>query len=118
MLVYLPVETVIRERQQNYYQALAADTQANAAPFIDFMLSALHDAINEVTITDQVTDQVATLIQVIGPGELNSSDLMQVLGLTHRATFRENYLKPALTGGWVERTQPDSPREVLRNDID
>lgn len=41
MLAYLPVETVIRERQQDYYQALTvADEQANAAPFIDFMLSA------------------------------------------------------------------------------
>lgn len=111
MLAYLPVETVIRERQQDYYQALAtADAQANAAPFIDFMLNALHDAINEATITDQVIDQVATLIQAIGTGELNSSDLMQALGLIHRPTFRENYLNPALTGGWVERTQPDSPR--------
>ena len=115
MLAYLPVETVIRERQQDYYQALAAaDTQANAAPFIDFMLSALHDAINETAITDQVidqvTDQVATLIQVIGAGELNSSDLMQALRLIHHPTFRENYLNPSLTGGWVERTQPDSPR--------
>ena len=111
MLAYLPVETVIRERQQDYYQALAAaDAQANAAPFIDFMLSALHDAINEATITDQVTDQVAILIQTMSSGELNSSELMQALGLTHRPTFRENYLNPALTGGWVERTQPDSPR--------
>lgn len=111
MLAYLPVETVIRERQQDYYQALtAADTQANAAPFVDFMLNALHDAINEATITDQVTDQVATLILAMSSGELNSSELMQALGLIHRATFRENYLNPALTGGWVERTQPDSPR--------
>ncbi len=115
MLIYLPVETVIRERQQDYYQALAvADAQTNAAPFIDFMLSALHDAINEATITDQVidqvTEQVATLIQIIGVGELSGNDLMQALGLIHRPTFRENYLNPALAGDWVERTQPDSPR--------
>ena len=115
MLTYLPVETVIREQQQDYYQALAtADVQANAAPFIAFMLSALHNAINGATIadqvTDQVTDQVATLIRVIGSGELSSSDLMQALGLIHRPTFRGNYLNPALAGDWIERTQPGSPR--------
>jgi hypothetical protein len=60
--------------------------------------------------TDQVTDQVAALIRVIGTDELGSSDLMQALGLSHRPTFRNNYLNPSLEGGWIERTQPDSPR--------
>jgi hypothetical protein len=35
---------------------------------------------------------------------------MQALGLSHRTSFRRNYLDPALEGGWIERTQPDSPR--------
>lgn len=75
LLVYLPVETVIREHQESYYQALAAaDKQANAAPFIAFMLDALHAAIREATgadqVTDQVTDQVAALIRGIGNGEI------------------------------------------------
>ena len=115
LLAYLPVETVIREHQESYYQALAAaDEQTDATPFIAFMLDALHAAIREATgadqVTDQVTDQVAALIRGIGNGELSSSDLMQTLGLAHRPTFRENYLNPALAGGWIERTQPDSPR--------
>lgn len=111
LLAFLPVETVIRERQQGYYQALAqADEQANATPFIAFMLDSLHAAIREATGTDQVTDQVAMLIKVIGGGELSGSDLMRALGLIHRPTFRENYLNPALTSDWIERTQPDSPR--------
>lgn len=50
------------------------------------------------------------LIRGIGPGQLGSSELMLALGLSHRPTFRENYLNPALQGGWIERTQPDSPR--------
>jgi hypothetical protein len=41
---------------------------------------------------------------------MGSGDLMQTLGLSHRPTFRNNYLNPALEGGWIERTQPDSPR--------
>lgn len=35
---------------------------------------------------------------------------MKALDLTHRPTFRENYLDPAIDDGWIERTQPDSPR--------
>jgi DNA-binding PadR family transcriptional regulator len=35
---------------------------------------------------------------------------MKTLGLSHRPTFRKNYLNPALEGGWIERTQSDSPR--------
>lgn len=41
---------------------------------------------------------------------MGSNDLMQALGLSHRPTFRNNYLNPALEDEWIERTQPDSPR--------
>jgi hypothetical protein len=88
--------------------------RADATPFIEFMLSALRDAIREAVAADpvsnQVTDQVAAMIRAIETGEIGSHDLMQVLGLSHRPTFRENYLNPALNDGWIERTQPDSPR--------
>jgi Fic family protein len=115
LLAYLPVETVIREKQGAYYQVLAdADQRADATPFIEFMLSALRDAIREAVATDQVgdqvTDQVGALIAIIGTSELGSSELMKTLGLSHRPTFRENYLNPALEDGWIERTQPDAPR--------
>jgi hypothetical protein len=35
---------------------------------------------------------------------------MKALDLTHKPTFRSNYLDLAMKGGWIERTQPDSPR--------
>jgi DNA-binding HxlR family transcriptional regulator len=70
----------------------------------------LRDAVREAVSTDHVTDQVAALIRAIGSGELGSNDLMQALGLSHRPTFRNNYLNPAMEDEWIERTQPDSPR--------
>ncbi len=118
MLAFLPVETLIRERQQEYYRALAlADKQAEATPFIEFMLTALRDAIREsvrcdqVTdqVADQVTDQVASLLRAIGKEARGAQELMKVLGLSHRPTFRNNYLQPAFEAGWIERTQPDAP---------
>ena len=32
------------------------------------------------------------------------------LGLSHRPTFRKNYLAPALERGLIERTVPDKPK--------
>jgi hypothetical protein len=78
------------------------------------MLKMIVDAVSSSVSTDQagdqVTDQVALLVEAIGWSERGSADLMRVLGLSHRPTFRENYISPALDGGWIERTQPESPR--------
>ena len=70
------------------------------------MLNAIREALGEAVSTDQVTDQVAQLIKVIDANALSSKDLLMALRLSHRPTFRQNYLKPALEGGWIERTQP------------
>ena len=52
MLAYLPVETVIRSQQQEYYAALAAsDKASDATPFVEFMLRALHVAMTEAVLT-------------------------------------------------------------------
>lgn len=116
VLAYLPVETVIRDQQEAYYAALAAaDQAAEATPFVEFMLAALRQALQEAGQTDQVgdqvSDQVARLLQVLSPGAaLKSSELMQRLGLSHRPTFTQNYLKPALAAGMIEMTDPASPR--------
>ncbi len=124
VLAWLPVETVIHERQQAYYEALAsADAASEATPFVAFMLGALAEALHEATAsmspTDQVTDQVVVavpvpvlrLLEVIAPGEsLSATELMQRLGLRHRPSFRSLYLAPALASGWLQMTQPDAPR--------
>lgn len=114
LMAYLPVETVIRDRQQDYYRVLtAADTKGDVTPFIEFMLRALLEAVQEAVtdqVSDYVTDQVTRLLKEIGERERSASDLMKAIGLSHRPTFRKNYLKPAIEAGWVELTQPDAPR--------
>ena len=123
VLAYLPVEAVIREQQDAYYAALsAADQKAESTPFVEFMLQSLSLALAEAVlndpvtdpvtdlVTDPVTDQVARLLGVLAAASaLKISELMVEVGLTHKATFRANYLKPALTAGLIEMTQPDSP---------
>jgi len=60
---------------------------------------------------------------VLGDKPLLALGLMAKLNLSHRATFRKNYLYPALERGLLERTIPDKPnsknqkyRKVERRD--
>jgi len=73
VLAYLPVETVIRDRQADYYRTLAqSDDRGDATPFIEFMLGALLSALQESAtsdqVTDPVTDQVKRLLDVLHSG--------------------------------------------------
>jgi hypothetical protein len=65
-------------------------------------------------VTDQVTDQVRALLDALGDEELSALELMRKLGLSHRPTFRQNYLNPALKAGLIERTIPDKPTSRLQ----
>ena len=119
-MAMVPVESVVRMRQEEYYRALAeADTRADAAPFVEFMLAALLEAVQDSLPTDQVSDQVSDqvlrLMQALVAGPRRASDLMTQLGLAHRPTFRRNYVDPALRDGWIERTQPESPRSPTQS---
>lgn len=110
VLAYMPVETIVRNRQKEYYASLGqADAQGEATAFVEFMLRALHDTL-ATTKTDQVTDQVKRLLEVAAQGEKTAIALMRALDLRHAPTFRKNYLTPALQAGLIERTRPDSPR--------
>jgi len=67
--------------------------------------------IQQVTgqVTGQVTQQVKSLLGIV-IGEMARKDLMEALALKHRESFTQQYLDPALVGGLLEMTQPDSPR--------
>ena len=61
-------------------------------------------------VSDQVSDQVKRLLNAMKNGEeLSAVELMGRLGLSHRPTFRKNYLNPALQAGLVEMTIPSKP---------
>ena len=59
--------------------------------------------------TDQVDDSVKRLLSVMGNEALSATEIMKRLGLSHRPTFRKNYLDPALNAHLIERTIPDKP---------
>lgn len=60
-------------------------------------------------VTDQDKNQIDRIISVIGEDTLSAAEIMARLGLSHRPTFRKNYLNPALEQNLIERTIPDKP---------
>ena len=122
LFFWLPIEELIQSRQKEYYDALGmADKQADSAGFVELMLEIIRDSLTEVTVVgrntdqdiDQVTDQDKTpterLLSALGNKTLSATKLMERLGLSHRPTFRKNYLNPALEQKLIERTIPDKP---------
>jgi Fic family protein len=119
LFAFLPVETVIRDQQAEYYRILAAcDKAGNSTAFIEYLLSALLVALRESPntdqVTDQVSDQVAALLRTLKTETLTALECMKRLKLSHRPTFRANYLNPALSAGLIERTIPDKPNSRLQ----
>ncbi len=122
MFFWLPIEELIQSRQKEYYAALgAADKQADSAGFVELMLEIIRDSLTEITVvgrsTDQDSDQVTVqdktpverILSALNDETLSATELMERLGLSHRPTFRKNYLNPALEQKLIERTIPDKP---------
>lgn len=121
MFFWLPVEDLIRVRQEQYYEALGtADRQSDSAVFVEFILEIISDALKEmetIDLSDQESDRdsdqdkvsIQRLLEALGEEVLSAGELMERLGLSHRPTFRKNYLNPALQRGYIERTIPDKP---------
>jgi Fic family protein len=110
---YLPVETIISEQQQQYYDLLGkADAAGDATPFVEFMAQVLKQALAKA-ITMEVTIEVAMEVKrIIGVlnGEMKRKEIQSALKLKNDDHFRLAYLLPALTDGFIEMTQPDSPK--------
>ncbi|GGY21311.1 cell filamentation protein Fic [Rhodanobacter panaciterrae] len=98
MLAYLPVETVIRSQQQDYYAALAAsDKASDATSFVEFMLRALHAAMTEAVLTgapDQVSGKMSgkvsgkILAVVRSNPDITIPELAKLAGVSSRTIER------------------------------
>ena len=109
-----PVESLIHARQSEYYDAIRQSSAlGNCTPFITFMLEIILDAIRDLRANDQagdqVTDQVLRPLAGLQEGPKTATEFMADLGLSHRPTFPNNYIRPAMATGLVEMTRPESP---------
>jgi len=110
MLAYLPVESLVRVRQEAYYHALAAaDKVADATPFVEFMLQALLDAITEALspASEKMTDKTSEKMseKIIAALRQNPSMTIAVLARRFGVTTRsiERYLHTLQANGQLRR---------------
>jgi len=114
LFAWLPVETMVHKRQEEYYTALGKSNDAgDCTEFLLYMLQTIWDTLEVYTTTDQendqVSDQVKKLLTALGAKTLSAAELMVKLSLKHRPTFRKNYLHPAIESGLIEMTLPQTP---------
>lgn len=109
-----PVESLVHARQKAYYAAIEESTkEGDSAPFVEFMLEAIKKVLagfDSDQVTDQVTDQVKRLMRFMDEGFVSAAEIMAGLGLSHRPSFRKNYLYPAMELNLIEMKYPENPR--------
>jgi len=66
VFAWLPVETLVKENQKEYYSVLGvSDNAANSTKFIEFMLTLILNTIKEIIKTEnKVTQKVAVKVTV------------------------------------------------------
>lgn len=79
---YLPIETLIKKRQTEYYNALgASDNKGNSTIFIEFMLSVINDSLEELLQSQNVSltsvDRIEIFRQKIGNSQFSRADYIR-----------------------------------------
>ena len=116
LFAWLPVESIIHDRQADYYAAIhASNHAASSTAFITFMLDAINDTLDRALSQaggagGNQTPALQRLLDAMEPGvAYSAAQLMQMLDLKSRASFRKAYLLPALNQGLITMRYPDKP---------
>ncbi len=116
IFAYLPIESIIKERQQEYYGAIAKCNKAgNSNIFIEFMLDAILETITRTLKSSKeeisgLSFRVKKLLSIMKEDiPYTTKELLELLNLKSRASFKKNYLDPALNLGIVSMTLPGKP---------
>jgi len=123
LFAYLPVESVIRDRQAEYYRVLAAcDKAGNSTAFIQFMLDALLVSLREVggkkssgeQVDEQVSEQVALMLRACARSPKSKAELLKAAGLAHAYLNYKRHIFPLIESGVLALTIPDKPNSRLQ----
>lgn len=124
---YIPIESQIEKFQEDYYEAIAkCHINGDSNFFIEFMLEQIDKVLDELleqvkSVDVDYSAYTKKLVDVMKYDvAYTAKELMELLDLKSRSSFRENYLIPAIKGGFVEMTLPDKPnsrnqRYILTN---
>lgn len=79
---YLPVESLIKQKQSDYYNKLSeSDKKGNSTPFIEFMLEIISESLDELlhsqSITLRTEDRIYLFRDKIGKNSFSRKEYMQ-----------------------------------------
>lgn len=113
---YIPIESEIKKYQEDYYKVIQkCNTKGDYTEFIEFMLKMIDEVLDGIIIgvnkqINHISTYVRKILEVMEPGvNYTTSELMKLLNLKSRISFRENYLIPAIENGFVKMTLPNTP---------
>lgn len=116
VFAWIPVETLIKENQSEYYNALnSSDKEADSSSFIEFMLSLLLKTIEEIIETEKkVTVKVPVKVSVNQQKILEAiqenpfvtqEELAQIIGLSRKSIIQN--MKKLQDNGLLKRVGAD-----------
>ena len=109
LLAYIPVETLVYQHQAEYYEALnQSGAKANSAPFIDFMLRMIRDAVVESAAMSEKKPEKTSekILRLIAENpQLTIAELAHLTGLATRSIERN--LQGLQVRGRLRRIGPD-----------
>ena len=105
--LWIPIETIIHERQQEYYNALNASNNAGESTiFVAFMLELIRDLLRELTrgkiFSREKTTAEKVLELIRKDGSLSAAKMAERLGISPRQVQRA--LKQLKDAGVIEHT--------------
>ncbi|MDR1917836.1 MAG: Fic family protein [Christensenellaceae bacterium] len=115
IFAWLPIETIIKERQQEYYNCFEkARIDGEPNVFIVFILQAILDALKNLQIESNKfllsqTVQIQRLMNVLDARPVSAKTITELLKLKSVLTVKRNYLEPAIKLGLVQMTEPNNP---------
>lgn len=108
IFAWLPVETLIRERQEEYYAALnAANSQGESTAFVTFMLSVIRDALEELRQNQRLHVVNNGAENVVDQREQNRRALLAIVKQRPKCSAREIALLMNLSPRQIQRIMAD-----------
>lgn len=113
---YVPIESEIKKYQDEYYNVIRkCNLIGESTKFVEFMLHMIDEVLNGIVegVNKQINHiniYVKKLLNAMEPGvQYTTSELMNMLDMKSRVSFRENYILPAIDNGLIKMTYPDNP---------
>lgn len=114
IFLYIPMESQIEKFQTEYYEAIAkCHTKGNSNFFIEFILTRIDEIIDtlikqiEISSGNEYVNKILMIMET--DVSYSVTELMNLLQLKSRSSFRTNYLVPALKSEKIKMTIPDKP---------